>query len=241
MATADNGLAALVYSPCQVTAKVGEHATVVSVTEKTDYPFRGSVRFEVSLDEATQFPLHLRVPSWCDQAELKVNGQLQSAARAGRVAIIDRRWESGDVVELNLPMQLEIKRWHENSVGLRRGPLVYALRIEEEWQDRPAYREVRPLSPWNYALLENSLGDLPRNYAVIETGEVAKNPWSLETVPIEIRTEAVRLPAWRLYNEMAGPIPWSPQARPSGAVPEAITLVPYGSTTLRISAFPTVF
>ena len=65
----------------------------------------------------------------------------------------------------------------------------------------------------------------------------------LETVgrpPLAIETEGIRLPDWKTYNDMAGPIPWSPQDRPAGSKPEPITLVPYGCTTLRISAFPTV-
>jgi hypothetical protein len=50
----------------------------------------------------------------------------------------------------------------------------------------------------------------------------------------------VQLPYWQLYSGMAGPIPWSPQGQEDDWVVEDITLVPYGCTTLRITAFPTV-
>ena len=41
-----------------------------------------------------------------------------------------REWKNGDVVELSRPMPVRKSRWHEISVSLERGPLVYALKIE---------------------------------------------------------------------------------------------------------------
>ncbi len=40
----------------------------------------------------------------------------------------------GDVIELRLPMAVQVKVRMEQSVGVIRGPLVYALRIGERWQ-----------------------------------------------------------------------------------------------------------
>ena len=45
MATAGNGLAAVLYSPSVVKAKVGD-GTEVTVTESTDYPFDGKIQFD---------------------------------------------------------------------------------------------------------------------------------------------------------------------------------------------------
>lgn len=240
MASADGGLAALTYAPCRVTARVGEHAQLVTVTERTDYPFRDTVRFELETDGEILFPLHLRIPGWCSQPSVSINGERQKERASGQILVLDRKWKPRDVVELQLPMQLQAKRWHENSVGFQRGPLVYGLKIAERWQHQDDFVEVYPESPWNYAMLEDSLRELSEHYQVIEKGPVAKNPWNLENTPLEIQTKAVRLPGWTTYKDDAGPIPWSPQPRPQGATPEPITLVPYGCTTLRISAFPTV-
>lgn len=241
MASADDGLAAMAYAPSRVTAKVGTEGREVTVTEKTDYPFRETIELHVEAAGAVRFPLHLRVPGWCLNAELRVNNQPQPAPKAGDIAVIDREWQPGDIVTLRLPMDLTVRRWHENSAGLQRGPLVFGLKIEEEWKPNDEYIEVHPASPWNYALLEPSLDSLADHYEVMtRPGPLADNPWTPSSSPLEIKTTGVRLEHWRTYKDDAGPIPWSPQPRPEGAVPQPITLLPYGCTTLRISAFPTV-
>ena len=240
MASAGDGLAALVYAPSQVTAKVGPQGTEVTVTEKTEYPFREEVTFVIELEKSAEFPFHLRIPEWCASPQVRVNGEVQNVSAADGIVILNRKWQSDDTIQLLLPMRLTTKRWHENSVGFQRGPLVFALKIEEDWKSIDNYKEVHPTMPWNYAVLEDSLGDLEEHYEVVVHDTVAENPWTLETAPIEIRTKGVRLPQWQLYNEMAGPIPWSPQQMPSGAKVEPITLLPFGCTTLRISGFPTV-
>lgn len=240
MATADNGVAAIVYAPSQATVKVGSENEEVTITEHTDYPFRDTIRFEFDSKREVAFPFRLRIPGWCDSPEIRVNGELQSSSSAGQIATIERTWKAGDKVELKLPMKLLAKRWHENSVGLTRGPLAFALRVDEELRKKPEYNEVFPGSPWNYALLEKTIQDLESNFSVNEKAAVADRPWSLANCPVEIRTQGVRLPEWKMYNDMAGPIPWSPQNRPPNSQPETITLVPFGCTKLRISAFPTV-
>lgn len=242
MATADEGLAALVYAPSEVMANVAGGKSV-TITESTFYPFEDTVQFTVATDFEVDFPLHLRAPSWCDDPTLTLNGNAIKAERKGNLIIVDRTWSDGDKLVLLLPMKLKSKRWHENSVSLYRGPLLYALEIEEDWSvNEHGDREVRPKSRWNYALNENHIKDLDR-YFEVKTGSRTNKPWSLEGAPIRLEGIGVQHPLWHLYNESAGPIPWSPQ--PSGRFQlgdlEHITLVPYGCSTLRVSAFPTIF
>ena len=101
-ATPDNGLAALVYGPCEVTARVGD-GTEVRIVEETEYPFEDTVRFTYRGPSGVRFPLHLHVPSWARDATVRVPGESPTIPVAGTIHRIDRVWKDGDRVELELP------------------------------------------------------------------------------------------------------------------------------------------
>ncbi len=73
LATADGGLAAAIYGPSAVRAKVGEGAEV-GIAEDTDYPFGDRVLLTVSCDRPTAFPLYLRLPGWAKSVRIVLNG-----------------------------------------------------------------------------------------------------------------------------------------------------------------------
>lgn len=254
MASADGGLAAMIYGPSQVTGYV-DGGTEITIVENTNYPFEETIRFTIETARQVQFPLHLRIPGWCRRASIKINGQLESEPQGDQIVLLNREWQSGDVVELELPMYLRRSQWYERSAAVERGPLVYALRIKEKWSEVKApapdsvpedamhrgYREVRPADAWNYALYNGVLNNMDTQVKVVKkewTGE--DNPWNLENAPIELHIPAVRLPDWKIYRRSAGPVPRSPVKKPEGIEPETIRLIPYGATTLRITGFPWV-
>lgn len=243
MASADDGLGAMVYGPNRVTARVAGGVNV-TIVEETAYPFDETIAFLVQAERAAEFPLHLRIPAWCAQAAITINGKVAEKPQGGRVVKLRRTWVPGDRVELMLPMTLRKSHWCERSVAIERGPLVYALRIEEAWshvrpEDREfGYRECRPKTPWNYALLESDLKDMPNGFKVVKASAAAPYPWTLADAPIELRTRAVRVPQWTLYDGSAGRVPLSPMPRVEAMQTEPIRLIPYGCTTLRVSAFP---
>jgi hypothetical protein len=257
-ATKDGGLAAFVYSPSEVSTTVGDNIQI-KMTEDTFYPMSDKINFTLQILEKNtkevNFPFHLRIPEWCDSAIIRVNGRLFKEVSGNSVAIIERSWKSGDRVELELPMKIKTQNWYENSVSVERGPLVYALKIEEKWEEKKfedpnsiygkTYYEVLPLSKWNYGLLDFDANDLENEFQVkIDENKVKHNyPWNLENAPIEIKVKAKEIPSWKLYNEMAGPLPYSKMIYGLGTkalLVQEITLIPYGCTTLRISEFPVI-
>lgn len=249
-ATPDNGLAALAYSPSEVTAKVADGKTV-TITETTAYPMDDRITFDIKLAEkkkSVEFPLHLRVPGWCKAPEVTVNGEKVAPEVRNHVMVIDREWKNGDVVELTLPMEVSVSRWYEGSAAVERGPLVYALRMEEEWKKKELeganakkygdFYEVTSPTKWNYGLPNAVISKPAENFVVTVDAEKLKGNyfWNLENAPITITTKGKEVKEWGLYNEMAGPM--MNNLTISNAPEETITLIPYGCTTLRISEFP---
>ncbi|NED87447.1 hypothetical protein G3I76_46110, partial [Streptomyces sp. SID11233] len=56
LATPDNGLAAVMYAPSEVRAKVGADATEVTVSTDTAYPFGDTLTFTVRTPRPVAFP-----------------------------------------------------------------------------------------------------------------------------------------------------------------------------------------
>lgn len=239
LATQDNGLAALIYAPSEVTAKVANGVEVTFI-EETNYPFDEQVAFIFKGSKSVEFPLYLRIPSWSTLATVTVNGTPYSRPKPGSTEKITHVWKTGDKVELTLPMEVRLSRWHEEALGVERGPLVYALKMTEQWkkvkgEGRYASYEVTSPDPWNYGLVIQDFRNPSTSFQVVRT-EVPLQPWTVNAAPIQLVAKAKRIPDWKLYGGITGPIPWSPV--PSSEPVEEMVLIPYGCTRLRISEFP---
>ena len=245
-ATPDAGLAALLYAPSEVEATVADGVRV-RIIEETRYPFEETVQFKIEPEKPVSFPLRLRLPDWTARARITINDQPAEPTVRGRELTLQRRWGKGDTVKVLFPAEVRTSRWVENSVAIQRGPLVYALRIEEEWRNVKnsdqwgGYLEVHPGTPWNYGLLDSAVKDPNKAFEFHRKEEWPEYPWTLASAPVELRAPAKRIPEWQLYNHKAGPLPHSrPQTHLQDQPAETVTLVPYGCTRLRITEFPVI-
>jgi hypothetical protein len=256
LASMDNGLAAECYGPCKVSAKAGEKEETVTIEEKTNYPFEEKIHFELTSAIPVEFPLYLRIPGWCDSAIIKLNGRnLEDNLMPGRMVRIERLWNTGDYIELFLPMKIHLSLRNNSSVTVERGPLVYALKIKQKWM-KIAERfsgfpdwKCMPGSDWNYALcffLENygpkkfpliSAIFSKDSYFTVRYNKVPEdsNPW--EFAPVELICKGKKVDHWNLLEDNVTPdVPQSPVINNNPE--EEISLIPFGCAPIRISYFP---
>jgi len=91
------------------------------------------VMVRVKVEAPLSFGLKLRIPGWCPEFHLKVNGRAELLKPERGYIRIDREWKDGDRVELNLSMPIELIKAHPEviedagCVAMQRGPLVYCL------------------------------------------------------------------------------------------------------------------
>ena len=263
MATPDNGVVAMLYNSSEVDVKVGDGKNEnVHLKQTTHYPFDQMIKIEVNTNKEVRFPLYLRIPSWCSNAKIIVNGNPQPVSLdSGSYARIDRLWSQGDVIQLSLPMTLKKDTWAQNksSVSINYGPLTFSLKIGEsyqkveskmsaqegsKWQENvdqskwPSYN-LYPSSLWNYGLLiEDS--PLEEQFEIIKRQwPVNDFPFTQETVPFSLKAKGKLIPEWMLdKNGLCDVLPQSPVK--TATMVDEIELIPMGAARLRISSFPVV-
>jgi hypothetical protein len=205
---------------------------------------------ETGEDWWPNFSLVLRIPGWCTEATLLLNGQPLRTAPGGQVVRLAREWHPHDQLTLRLPMTLRTSNWAHNSRAVERGPLVYALKMREQWSqgktvEEGSYFEIKPLSPWNYGLPKAAIEAPQTAFRVVQRPAPAATTflWNAEHAPIELTTIARRLPDWQLVSGVAHQPVILRDGVYKGAVAtqeEAITLIPYGCSKLRVVAFPVI-
>jgi DUF1680 family protein len=126
----------------------------VTITQNTEYPWKGKVALQIDPQKSSAFALKLRIPGWAQQnpapgdlykfmntqnnpISLTVNGKPLKYEMEKGYAVINRKWSKGDKVVLDLPMEPrkvianEKVKDNQGRFALQRGPIVYCL----EWAD----------------------------------------------------------------------------------------------------------
>ena len=246
MAAPRSGLAAVLYGPSRVTAKVGDGAEV-TIAESTHYPFDETIELSLTVGRAVRFPLLLRVPGWCRSPGVSINGKpVEVPADSGSFLVLHRTWSNGDKLSLRLPMCVALTTWkaNQNSVSVRRGPLWYSLKIGERYvrnggSDKWPAWEIYPTTAWNYGLVLDAADPAASFRPVKRAWPAGGQPFEAESAPVELLAKGRRIPGWTMDRQgLVGLLQPSPVR--SGEPVEAIRLIPLGCARLRISAFPTI-
>jgi DUF1680 family protein len=106
----------------------------VELTQKSDYPYDSHLQFEVKTSKRVEFAVNLRIPAWADGASVSVNGK-REAASTGSFARVQRKFKTGDRIEVELPMSTRlgaVDPQHPETVALLVGPVVLFAITEAE-------------------------------------------------------------------------------------------------------------
>ncbi len=139
------------YTPSTATLELDDDVSL-DLRQETDYPNTGQVVIHVSPSQRAEFSLQLRIPNWCSEATIAVNGKPHGVVGPG-FTTIERTWEAGDKVELNMPMPWRLVRGRKSQVGrvaVMRGPLLFCL-------NRKRHPELADINPKTLVLDPSSL------------------------------------------------------------------------------------
>ena len=111
------------------------NGNTITVKQETEYPWDGTVKIDISVETPSKFTMNLRIPDWCRNATLEVNGSVMDVEKniQNGYVKIDRTWNDGDNVEIVLAMPVEQMKAHPavrsdvGQIALQRGPVIYCL------------------------------------------------------------------------------------------------------------------
>ncbi|TWD75160.1 hypothetical protein FB561_6598 [Kribbella amoyensis] len=127
----DDGVQLHLYAPAKVVAEV--NGAGVGLDVGTRYPWKGTVTITVSETPDQPWKLDLRIPAWAEGYTLTVNGDAEPVGEVGRTQSLERTWQRGDVVVLELPVRARRTVPDDRidsvrgCVAIERGPLVYCF------------------------------------------------------------------------------------------------------------------
>lgn len=220
-ATSDNAVWVNLYVDSTAQGEVQGQKFALRV--ETKYPWDGAVKVTPRLKSPRQFELRLRVPGWCKQPTVKINGRgvRQPTVERGYL-VLSRMWKPGDAVELTLPMPVMKMQAHPNvketvgHVALQRGPMVYCF---EACDNAAPLRQVAV--PLEASFAPKWRRDLLGGVMVLEgQGVVAEEAdWTNVLYQEAIPPRAVKLRAVPYYawdNRQAGEMKvWLPTTPPT--------------------------
>jgi uncharacterized protein len=117
------------YAPSEATMRLGD--AELKIRQETDYPNSGRVTLHVDPSKPTAFSLQLRIPRWCPNASVAVNGKpVAEPVTPGAFLAVRRTWKTGDLVSLDMSMPWRLVAGRKRQSGraaVMRGPVVFCL------------------------------------------------------------------------------------------------------------------
>ncbi len=123
---AGEGLAVNWYGPGTISTALDD-GTRVDIVQDTDYPRSGAIDMTIGVSAPKRFPLNFRIPHWSKATTVALNGRRMEHVPSGTYLCVERLWEPGDRVTMQLDFSLHY--WYgeqecEHKVSIYRGPIL---------------------------------------------------------------------------------------------------------------------
>ncbi len=255
----DDNVYVVAYGPCSLNHKD------ISISEKTYYPFRNSVTFEINCDK--KFALNLKVPCWSKKCVLKINGEERGCAvdKNGYIKV-SREWTSGDTAEISFSAEIEVIKVDDSDcakkypLAVKYGALLFAYHIPENWTPIEGNPMTKLPDGWSWYDVtpkydEPDEADYSINIGMrrerfswnialdenlkpedIQIEELPENGYVWSNPMIKLHTHCYKAPYLCAMYQSRTFEPYEDYQYVTDKLP--LTLEPYGCTNLRITYFP---
>ncbi|TXG35159.1 glycoside hydrolase family 127 protein [Seonamhaeicola maritimus] len=129
----ENGVAVNLYGGNKLSTKLLDGSNI-ELKQVTNYPWEGKVEITVEKSKKEPFDILLRIPDWAEGSKVLVNGEpINMEVKAKSFTVINRQWKKGDVLTLDMPMDVMLLEGHplieevRNQAAVKRGPVVYCV------------------------------------------------------------------------------------------------------------------
>ncbi|NLJ41291.1 MAG: glycoside hydrolase family 127 protein [Clostridiales bacterium] len=127
----------------------------LKISCQSNYPWGGNIKYVIHTQgDPSTFTFAIHIPGWCKYWTLKINDEKLNSEKTDcqlrdGYLYIERDWDNGDTVEINLDM--EPRRIYSNTkvranagcVALQRGPIVYCFEEADNGGNLSALRLPR--------------------------------------------------------------------------------------------------
>jgi hypothetical protein len=237
----NGGVAVFLWMPMTATTP---YATVSIATE---YPFGDTATVTVTPSSSAPVPVQLRIPSWASGATLSINGGAPQPLTGSNGTFFPTTATGATTFTINFNPTIRLETYYNGAVTVIRGALVYSAWIGQNisvLSQHPYNSQdlsVTAQSAWNIALVINDRSNPGADLTFNRISSPSPVPFNSTAIPVTITGTARLVNNWQLVSNAADAPPESPACAAQGACgnPFPITLVPFGSTHIRMAILPT--
>ena len=174
--------------------------TETEIIQNTLYPWEGRDEITVNPQKAVEFSLRLRIPGWCNNYSVSINGKESAYTMDKGYLVITRLWNKGDLVEFGMDMPVRTVsadprvKANTGRRAVQRGPIIYCL----EETDNPEFDRAQITSSTVFTTTFE-----PDLLGGVATVQATANGETLKFIPYYAwdNREAGKMEVWVEYKE----------------------------------------